>query len=70
MKKSFTFSTKMITEQYKVKFRIQKDDGYWTSITEDVFLTVEADDKSNHMLAETFIKNKYPNCIIVTVTYC
>ena len=63
----------MFPEEYLVKFQYQKDDGFYTTLSETVFVQVTKtmEEKNNHELAENIIKARgYKNLSIINVKYC
>ena len=57
-------------EAYTVKFVYQKDDGFYTSMTETVLVDIKGrHEKDNHKLAEKAILSKYRNARIIHVKY-
>jgi hypothetical protein len=59
-------------EQYEVSLDYQKPDGYWVcSHREHVSVPVYygVNERNNHAEAEAIAKQRYPKCIINSVTY-
>lgn len=62
----------MDTEQYMVKYKIQREDGYWEQRYEDVFVPLKKNEneKRNHDLARKQFQQKNPKAVVLYVTYC
>lgn len=59
-------------EEYLVKINYQMQDGYWKVGHEEIVSVPIKDwakEKDNHGEAEKLMKEKYPGCKIVSVTY-
>lgn len=64
---------KSFKEEYVVKFQYQKEDGFYTTTTESVFVEIKEnqEEKNSHTLAEKEIKKRgYKNLSIINVRYC
>lgn len=64
---------KPFLEEYSVKLNYLMGSGYWKiGHIEKVMVPVSdpSKEKDNHGSAEALAKLKFPNCVIVSVTYC
>jgi len=64
---------KSFKEEYIVKFQYQKEDGFYTTTIERVFVEIKEnqEEKNSHSIAEMIIKKRgYKNLNIISVTYC
>lgn len=61
-----------VSEQYAIKYNIEKDDGYWIyGAKEDVeILSPYENEKNNHVQAEYEFMKLNPKAQIVSVIYC
>lgn len=59
-------------EQYVVKFKIQNNNGIWSDLERNVYVSIEEGmrEKVNHGMAADIIENRFPGCEIKTVIYC
>ena len=58
-------------EQYLVKFRYKKSDGFWETKTESILIPVlnQNCEKKNHNKACDVVLKQYPNATIINCCY-
>ncbi len=64
---------KTFYEQYLVKINFQREDSLWEWGKEvNILVPIKhgVNEKNNHKRAENKVREKYPNCEIVSVSYC
>ena len=63
--------TSVYKEQYTVKFRYKKPDGFWETLTETVLIPVfnPNREKQNHSKACDEILRQYPSATIIDCSY-
>lgn len=67
-------TTIIFPDTYLIVYKAQRPDGYWNTRMETMvhvpLVGAAADnEKNNHDLAEKLFKEKFPNAIVLSVTY-
>jgi hypothetical protein len=72
MKKQDKKQKGFVSEQYLIRYNIQKNDGYWTyGAEEDIEILSEKEkEKDNHEGAEKEFLKLHPKAEVLAVIYC